>query len=261
MALKVTSDVHGEFAALAAQLDPSDTLLLCGDYVELIDYRTLDGILSELVPKERIAQTLKAIREGRMDEAKAAIGEIFVTNPRLREGVAALVRRDYRRLFDALPCETYLIYGNIDHPRLLAEFLGPRHHLIEAGTVRIDGLTVGLVSGMPPTPYTFGLPGDVTEAEYARRLHSLGPVDVLVTHAPPAIRDLTYDVVAERDEQGSVALLEYVERFAPRTHYFGHVHQPIKDGLRRGETDLTNVGFHVRKGKVWVHPPRAAGEP
>jgi Icc-related predicted phosphoesterase len=257
MALKVASDIHGEFETLVAQLDPSDTLLLGGDYVEFVDYETLDGILSELVPKERIAHTLGLIRAGRMDEAKAAIAEIFVGDPRLRDGVARRVRREYGRLFAMLPCETYLIYGNIDHPRLLREFLGPRHHLVEAGTVAVDGLAVGMVSGMPPTPYTFGLPGDVAEEEYGRRLDALGPVDLLVTHAPPAIRDLTFDVVADRDEKGSPALLRYIDRHPPRWHYFGHVHQPIAGEMRRGATDLRNVSFHVRGRKVWVHPPGA----
>ena len=253
MALKIAADIHGDFQTLAGQLSPEDTLILCGDYIQFIDYETLDGVMAELVPKERIERVLRLIREDRLKEAQRAIGEVFVSNPELRSGIMRLMERDYRRMFSLIPCRTYLIAGNTDNPRLMAKHLGDNHHLVDAETVRVDGALVGLVGGMPPTSFSFGLPGEVTESEYARRLDSLGRVDVLVTHPPPAIRELTYDVVAERDEEGSRCLLEYIERFAPPLHYFGHVHQPMKNRLRHGETDLLNVSFQVLKKKVWIH--------
>ena len=253
MAIKIAADIHGDYADIAGQLEPDDTLILCGDYVEFVDYKTLDGIFAELLPRETIARVIGAMADGRKDDAKTIVGELFVTRPNLRAEIGALVVREYARLAEAIPCTAYAIYGNTDFPDLLKRSLGDRHHVVEAEAIELDGVRFGLVSGMPPSPFTFGMSGEVDEADYVRRLDSVGAVDVLVTHPPASLTDLSYDVVADRDEEGSRAILEYLERFEPTHHYFGHVHQPRKDRLTHGPTELINVGLRLRKGKLWRH--------
>ena len=80
------------------------------------------------------------------------------------------------------------------------------------------------------------------------KLEQLGPVDVLFTHIPPQIPELTYDVVARRFELGSSAINSYIERVQPRFHLFGHVHQPLNRRTRIGRTECINVGhFNAKK--------------
>jgi Icc-related predicted phosphoesterase len=91
-------------------------------------------------------------------------------------------------------------------------------------------------------------PYEISEIEFAQKVGALGPVDVLFTHIPAAIPELTYDVVARRFEVGSTALLEYMRDVQPRYHLFGHVHQPLVARTRVGRTECINVGhFHGRR--------------
>ena len=52
-------------------------------------------------------------------------------------------------------------------------------------------------------------PYEVPEADFDEKVARLGPVDVLFTHIPPAVPDLTYDTVAPpiRDRQPGAARL------------------------------------------------------
>ena len=99
----------------------------------------------------------------------------------------------------------------------------------------------GLVSPMR-TPY------EITEEEYQGKLDALGDVDVLFTHIPPRLPELTYDVVARRFEVGSAGLAAYVRRCQPRFHFFGHVHQPHRARARIGRTECVNVGHFQARG-------------
>jgi Icc-related predicted phosphoesterase len=104
----------------------------------------------------------------------------------------------------------------------------------------------GFVGGGLQTIYR--TPQEVNPEEYARKVDALGPVDVLCTHIPPAIPQITYDVLARRMERGSDALLGYIEKFQPKYALFGHVHHPLYSQARVGRTQCFNVGyFHATK--------------
>ena len=94
--------------------------------------------------------------------------------------------------------------------------------------------------------------GDCKEADASGvavgYVDALGPVDVLCSHIPPAIADITFDVVARRFERGSIALLEYIKKYQPKYSLFGHVHQPLASRTRVGKTECINVG-HFRATK------------
>jgi Icc-related predicted phosphoesterase len=91
-----------------------------------------------------------------------------------------------------------------------------------------------------------------TEDDMAAALERMGPVDVLCTHIPPLVADLTYDVVARRPEWGSRAALDKIVRERPRWSVFGHVHQPLARRMRIGYTECINVGHFQRSGKPHV---------
>jgi Icc-related predicted phosphoesterase len=91
-------------------------------------------------------------------------------------------------------------------------------------------------------------PYELTPEDYAAKVDALGPVDVLFSHLPPQVPELTYDTSARRFEVGSAALLEYVRDVQPLLHLFGHVHQPLVARTRIGRTECINVGhFHGRR--------------
>lgn len=255
MALKIISDVHGEYGALSGQLSPSDTAILLGDYLNLIDFHTLEGILAEVYTREEIIQALAALAGGRRELSRRSIREISGADKEKYRRVRELMIEGYEELFAALPCRSIMIYGNTDDPRLMRELAGESVELIEAGVLEIAGRRFGFVSGCPRGPWAVGLPGEKDPEEYGRMVDSLGPVEVLCTHCPPSIPELTWDELADRDEVGSRALLSYLERFGPTHHYFGHVHNPRVDSVSLGPTKVINAGFFKRHRTALAHEP------
>lgn len=254
MAVKLISDVHGEYEAMAEALCPDDTAVMLGDYLNLIDFRTLDGILAQVYTTEEITAALELLARGEKDVVRKQIRQIVDGKPGGNRKVRKLIVESYDRFFESIPCRCFMLYGNTDDPQLMGSYCNDGVELIEAGVRRIDGQRFGFVSGSPRGPWTVGLPGEMEAQRYDRLVESLGPVDVLCTHYPPALPQLTWDLVAGRDEVGSTSLLAYIDRNEPSYHYFGHVHNPRENSLVRGSTRLLNVGYFKRKHEALVHP-------
>ena len=81
MTIKIISDIHGEYRALADQLEPEDVAVLLGDYVNLIDFSTLDGILSDVYSREQVALALELFAKGDPQEARRRISEVIGSSP------------------------------------------------------------------------------------------------------------------------------------------------------------------------------------
>lgn len=254
MAIKIVSDVHGEYEALAGQLDASDTAVMLGDYLNLIDFHTLEGILAEVYTKEEIIRSLSLLAEGNKEQVKRQIRQIAAGTEEKSMRVRELMAQNYREFFASIPCSCFLIYGNTDDPGLMSELAPGNVTVVDSGEVEIAGEVFGLVSGTPHGPWTVGLPGEMDPVDYDARINNLGPVDVLCTHYPPAVGDLTWDTLANRDEAGSGKLLEYLREYRPAYHYFGHVHNPRVNHMIIGETRLINAGFFRSHNRVIVHP-------
>jgi Icc-related predicted phosphoesterase len=118
---------------------------------------------------------------------------------------------------------------------------------VDGKVVELDGLRFGFVGGGLPTP--LHIRGEIPEEEFNAKLAGLGPVDVLCSHVPPDLPELTYDVLAQRHERGSAGLLEYINEVQPRRALFGHIHQPLCSSTHLGRTHLLNVGYfrHSRR--------------
>lgn len=226
MRLLVASDIHGAYERLGRFLRDDDVLLSLGDHINILDYKDLSGVLSSFVSRETIAETLELIQGNKLEAARARMAAAAGSVPDLFAKIRVAVQEAYFTMSAVIPCRAYFIYGNVDFPDALESNLDDRHHLCVAETIEIEGRRFGLASGHPPGPYSFGMPGEVQREEFAERLHRLGAVDVLGVHSPPAIPGMTYDVVADRDEEGSPDTL-YVSRLHhPRLVLFGHIHQP-----------------------------------
>jgi Icc-related predicted phosphoesterase len=252
MRVHVVSDVHGAVEALAAAGDGADAFVCLGDLVLFVDYSdTGGGIFGDLFGAERAGRWVRLRDEGRLAEAAGYLRGLWATlDGDAWEHVEEAVRTQYAALFAAMPVPAYLTYGNVDVPRLWPEYLRPGHTLLDGDVTEIGGRSFGFVGGGLVTPYR--TPFEVSDAEYAAKVAAVfaaGEVDVLCCHIPPAVPELTYDVVARRFERGSEAVLAAIHEHRPSMVLFGHVHQPLAPRMRIGRTECVNVG-HFRATRV-----------
>jgi Icc-related predicted phosphoesterase len=254
MRIKLCSDIHGAAGGLRRAAAGADALLVCGDLVNLIDYRTMEGIAVDVFGPEVTAAFARHRTAGRFEEAGRVLRSASEgREDQIREQVRTAVRAQYEAVFAAFPEPTYLTHGNVDNPDQFRDLLRPGVRHLDAEAVELDGLRVGFVGGGLPRGSRPHL-SECTHEEFAAKVAALGPVDVLCSHMPPAVDDLRFDVVAGRPEPGSQALLDYVEEHQPDYLYFGHVHQPRRSRLRVGRTWLVNVGYFRATGRMLEHP-------
>jgi Icc-related predicted phosphoesterase len=252
----VISDLHGAWRELREAAKGCDALLVLGDLINVLDYHTMDGILVEVFGREPVAEAAGLRARGRYEEARQVMRRRAPADGEgARERFLDLARREYEQVFDALPDGSFITYGNVDIPDLLRSFLRPGVRLLDGDVVELGGQRFGVVGGGLRTP--LGIPGEVEEAEYDRKLERLGSVDVVCTHQPPRIPWLVYDVLGKRFEPGSTGLVGYITRQQPAFSYFGHVHQPLVDRMSVGRTRLVNVGHFRATGRPWVHETAA----
>jgi Icc-related predicted phosphoesterase len=245
VAVKVVSDLHSNVEALAQQVRPDDILLLLGDLINIIDYGAMDGILVDVYGPEAVAEVVRLRAERRFDEARAVMRRRREgREPEVTERFQGLIAEAYREVAAVLPRRCYVILGNVDSPALAASVYRPGVEPVDGRVVELEGLRVGFVGGGLPTP--LGVAGEVSEEEYNAKLHGLGTVDVICSHVPPDLPELTYDTVARRRERGSSELLAYIRDVQPLRAFFGHIHQPLLSSTHVGRTHLVNAGYFRR---------------
>jgi Icc-related predicted phosphoesterase len=247
MRVTAISDLHGAVEHVDAVARECDALLVLGDLINVLDYRTWDGILVEMFGRESVVEAAELRAQGRYDEARSVIRQRWTDPEDFRARFVELARRDYERVFAALPAHTYVTFGNVDHPDLLRSLLPDHVRFVDGEAVTLGGMAFGFVGGGVRTP--LGVPGEVSDEEYEDKFRRVGPVDVICTHMPPRLPWYTYDVVARKFEPGSVALIEYVQTHQPRYALFGHVHQPLVSTGNIGLTQLVNVGHFQADGR------------
>lgn len=252
MRVHVVSDVHGAAEALAHAGDGADALVCLGDLVLFLDYHDLDrGIFTDLFGVENTRRLLALRNARRFTEAREFSGALWAGVPGgARAAIEEAVRRQYAALFAAFPTPTYVTYGNVDVPDLWPDYAREGVTVLDGQVVEIGGRTFGFVGGGLRTP--MHTPYEISDEEYAAKVAAVGRVDVLCCHIPPAVPDLTYDVVARRFERGSEAVLRAIHETGPDLVLFGHVHQPLRARMRIGRTECINVGHFQATGKPYV---------
>ncbi|MFD5325087.1 metallophosphoesterase [Streptomyces sp. NPDC127092] len=248
----MVSDVHGNTGALAKAGEGADALICLGDLVLFLDYADHSrGIFPDLFGVENADLIVELRTARRFDEARdlgrrlwAELGIDRAT------AIESAVRRQYAEMFAAFPTPTYATYGNVDIPGLWPEYARPGTTVLDGDRVELDGLVFGFVGGGLRTPMR--TPYEISDEEYAAKVEALGEVDVLCSHIPPDVPELTYDTVARRFERGSRALLDAIRRVRPRYALFGHVHQPLARRMRVGATECVNVGHFAATGRPWT---------
>ncbi len=251
MRVNVVSDVHGNAEDLATAGEGADALLCLGDLVLFLDYADHSrGIFPDLFGVENAHRIVELRTARRFEEARVLGRRLWEELGADRtEVIESAVRRQYAELFAAFPTPTYATYGNVDIPRLWPEFARPGTTVLDGQRAEIGGRVFGFVGGGLTTPMR--TPYEISDEEYAAKVEALGEVDVLCSHIPPDVPELTYDTVARRFERGSRALLEAIHRVRPRYALFGHVHQPLARRMRIGATECVNVGHFASTGRPW----------
>lgn len=250
--IRLVADVHGAAVALrraaAEAAEAGEPLLVLGDLINFVDYRTLEGIATAVSGRELVSRVIELRQEGRVDEARRLWREHHT--PQVAARYEEAIDAAYREICGALEgCEAYVTYGNVDRPDLLKAHLPATARFVDGDVIVVGGVRVGFAGGGVPS---LGTAGEVGHEEMARKLERLGDVDVLCTHVPPAIPELATDVIGGR-AKGSPPVLEHLRRRRPAFHYFGDIHQPRATRWRVGPTLSRNVGYFRATERVVRH--------
>jgi len=247
----IVADVHGAADALRHVASLGEPLLVLGDLINFIDYRTNEGIAADVLGRPFVAELVRRRTGG--DFAGAA--ELWATaavgrGEELRTAFDERIDAAYTEVCAALDgAEAYVTYGNVDRPDLLRDRLPTSARFVDGEVVAIEGIRVGIVGG---GAVSLGTPGEVSEKDMAAKLAALGPVEVLCTHVPPAVASLARDVIGGR-AKWFTSVLDYLVAQPPSHHYFGDVHQPQALAWRIGETRCRNVGYFRATGRPVRH--------
>lgn len=259
MRVHVVSDVHGNHEALARAGEGADALIVLGDLLDFIDYHDHGGgIFGRLFGAENVGVFARLRREGTRSEIGAFVRSLWDSLHDPAAAVDEAIREQYARLFPAMTTPTYAIPGNVDAPALWSEYAPDGVHLVDGEVVEIAGLRFGFVGGallpdgVAPRRNSVWRAHLLPREDFDGRVAALRGVDVVCSHIPPALPELTYDVVSRRLEVGSRALLDLVRSQQPRWSLFGHVHQPLSRRLRVGLTECRNVGHFQRTTTPYV---------
>jgi Icc-related predicted phosphoesterase len=252
MRVHVVSDVHGRADALRLAGDGADAFICLGDLLLFVDYADYSqGIFPGLFGADKARELVELRAALRFDEARqmsAALWAGLDGDP--RQHIEAAVARQYTELFAAMPTPAYVTYGNVDIPRQWRDHVRPGQRVLDGERLELDGRTFGFVGGGLRT--TYRTPNELDDDVFDAKVASIGQVDVLCSHIPPAVPALLYDTVARRSERGSEALLALIEETRPSYALFGHVHQPLQSRIRIGRTECINVGHFRATGRPYV---------
>jgi Icc-related predicted phosphoesterase len=250
----IVADVHGEFETLKELAQTGESLLILGDLINYVDYRTMDGIAADVLGKEFVRQVAGFRATGDYDGSRALWRESMAgRESEIRLQIGEQVRRQYEETRRALEGGiSYVTYGNVDWPEALRACLPEGSTFVDGEVVEIEGFRVGFVGGGAPTP--LGVAGEVSDEAMAVKLNRIGPVDILCSHLPPAIAALHTDVITGRVEGSSEAIRTYLLQHQPAFHYFGDIHQPQASRWRLGKTRCVNVGYFRATRRAIRHP-------
>ncbi len=244
----LVADIHDGFDALRRIAGMGEPLLVLGDLLNFIDYRTGEGMVSDLLGRGFAVEVAEARGSG-ADVRVLWHQALDAYDGDFRAAILELADVQYREAFKALSgAEVYLTHGNVDIVPLLVEHAGDVR-VLDGDVVEIEGWRVGFVGGTGRSLFDLG-----KERPLADRLDQLGPVDILCTHIAPAVATLAEDVITGRPERSAVEVLGYLTEHRPPFHYFGDIHQPRATRWRIGPTLSTNVGYFRATGRATRHP-------
>jgi Icc-related predicted phosphoesterase len=226
-----------------------ETLLILGDLINLLDYRTQEGIIADVLGTEFGAAIARNRASGDYAAMRQTWGEATAERrSEITSQIQAGIAAEYEACREALAgAKGFCTFGNVDNPALLRAALPATMRFVDAEVHEIEGIKVGFVGGGTATPLAGA--GEVTDEQMKEKLEIIGAVDVLCSHLPPRVPALSTDVITGRRERSSQPILDYLRRHQPRLHFFGDVHQPQATMWRVGRTVCRNVGYFRATGR------------
>jgi Icc-related predicted phosphoesterase len=249
----LVADVHGAFDDLARVIATGEPVVILGDLINFVDYRTGEGIAAEVFGVEFAQAAARYRRNGDFAASRRLWRERSAgREEEVRARVGGAIAAQYAAMRSALAGGSgFITHGNVDVPSLLQSHLPDGFRYVNGEVVELEGVRMGIVGGGSKTGLNAA--GEISEEEMARLLEDMGPVDVLGTHVPPSIDPLRFDVITGRLEGGSEAVAEYLHRHQPLVHYFGDIHQPQASRWRVGRTRCVNVGYFRATARAVRH--------
>ena len=239
----IVSDIHAEFEALARVAATGEPLLILGDFLNFIDYRTGHGLAEDVYGSEHTRQLIENRRTSNWDATRALWRTaIKGREEEMRARIVEAVAHQHEQATEALEgANAYVTFGNVDWPKDLQAALPDGVRWVDGQVIELEGYSIGFAGGGVPTPVSAR--GEVSDDEMAEKLSKLGSVDILCTHVAPSVAPLHIDVITGRRERSSEVVLDYIHEHRPRFHYFGDVHQPQAYSWQVGDTLSRNVGY------------------
>ena len=84
MRVTAISDVHGAVGDLDAVAKDCDALLVLGDLINILDYRSMDGILVEVFGRESVAEAARLRKVGSRKRGRPSARELETARSRGR---------------------------------------------------------------------------------------------------------------------------------------------------------------------------------
>ena len=136
----IVSDVHGAFDALGRLATRGETVLVLGDLINLVDYRTNEGILADVVGRDVVESVvgLRSVDDSAANRMWAMRTAALGFDVRLAVGDA--MRCEYERMRDAIDgLDAYVIPGNVDDPDLLRTHLPSSATWVDGDVIDFEG--------------------------------------------------------------------------------------------------------------------------
>jgi Icc-related predicted phosphoesterase len=237
------SDVHHGLASIKNIPDTKEPVVILGDLINWIDYRTGQGIAEDVFGKEIVIKLVQLRKDHNFKDRRKLWSSMFEENPDLiQEKLELAIYRQYKEVFNALKkFEVWIIPGNVDSVDMIKETMTSNVNYVDGKVLEYKNLKIGFAGGGVPTP--INARGEISEESFSLKLNKLGHVDIICTHAPPFVSELITDVITNKEEQGWSSLKDYILEKEPRFSIFGDVHQPQASRWRLGRTECMNVGY------------------
>ena len=129
--------------------------------------------------------------------------------------------REVLDILSAVACPLVLVWGNHDDVAEVRSVRGDRVHILHGTSAWIGGAVFFGLGGETPIRNDADWNVGVNDDEARRLLRECPDGAVLVTHNPPLGHA---DDQRDGSHEGSVAILEAIERCRPPLHLCGHIH-------------------------------------
>ncbi|MGZ8755583.1 MAG: hypothetical protein ACXW15_10400 [Acidimicrobiia bacterium] len=118
----IVADVHGRFDALGTLARSGESLLILGDLINFVDYRTMDGIAAAVLGKDFVKQVARVRAVGDYEGSRALWREHMAGRESdIRRQIGEQVHHQYEETRRALEGGvSYVTYGTSTHRKRCA---------------------------------------------------------------------------------------------------------------------------------------------